>query len=179
MVIVCGENNIDEKPEKFSVEEEIVLTIKKIVNHPDYKPDNQKYGSLYPKGPYTGSDISIYHVHDSPLKFNNGKTKLKEKKLYPACLPKEKYSTSNRGIFAGWLDPEPYYRIEGEIDMDTYRNTYLLTRQVLVEEVPCEDPPWMNSNTYYPPSTVCYRDPSQTSCFLFGNSGSGGTLSLI
>ena len=36
----------------------------------------------------------------------------------------------------------------------------------------CEDPAWMESNTYYPPGTVCYRDPSLASCSLFGNSGS-------
>jgi hypothetical protein len=28
-------------------------------------------------------------------------------------------------------------------------------------------------NTFYPAGTECYRDPSQASCFLFGNSGSG------
>ena len=49
------------------------------------------------------------------------------------------------------------------------------------------DPAWMRSNedneakrrqfsnedTFYPAGTECYRDPSQGSCFLFGNSGSG------
>ena len=45
----------------------------------------------------------------------------------------------------------------------------------------CKDPAWMKSNTnafsneetFYPAGTECYRDPSQGSCFLFGNSGSG------
>ena len=45
----------------------------------------------------------------------------------------------------------------------------------------CKDPSWMRSNTnsfkneetFYPAGTECYRDPSQGSCFLFGNSGSG------
>ena len=51
----------------------------------------------------------------------------------------------------------------------------------------CKDPAWMrsnddneakqrqfsNENTFYPAGTECYRDPSQGSCFLFGNSGSG------
>ena len=31
----------------------------------------------------------------------------------------------------------------------------------------------MNTTTFYPASTECYRDPSQGSCFSFGNSGSG------
>ena len=49
----------------------------------------------------------------------------------------------------------------------------------------CKDPAWMksstngwsnpfsNEETFYPAGTECYRDPSQGSCFLFGNSGSG------
>ena len=44
-----------------------------------------------------------------------------------------------------------------------------------MEEVPCKDPSWMKTEegTFYPAGTKCYLDPSQASCFLFGNSGSG------
>ena len=40
---------------------------------------------------------------------------------------------------------------------------------------------WIQSSgttkdTFYPAATTCYRDPSQASCFLFGNSGSGVNL---
>jgi len=168
MQIVCGEHNIDVKPEKYSTEEEIVLTITEIINHPNYEPDTIRDGvKLDSKGPYAGSDIAVYRVDDEPLK-----TKMARKVLWPACLPKEKYTTQ-RGIFAGWLDPEPYYRIDEDRDLKTYRNNYLFTKQLQVEEVLCRDPPWMKSNTYYPPGTTCYRDPSMTSCFLYGNSGSG------
>ena len=31
----------------------------------------------------------------------------------------------------------------------------------------------MNTTTFYPAGTECYRDPTQGSCFSFGNSGSG------
>ena len=31
----------------------------------------------------------------------------------------------------------------------------------------------MNTTTFYPAGTECYRDPSKSSCFVFGNSGSG------
>ena len=43
----------------------------------------------------------------------------------------------------------------------------------------CQDPDWMNTSsidgqgTFYPAGTECYRDPLVSSCFLFGNSGSG------
>ena len=42
-----------------------------------------------------------------------------------------------------------------------------------VEKTECEDPKWMKTDTFYPKGTECYRDPSQNSCFTFGNSGSG------
>ena len=42
-----------------------------------------------------------------------------------------------------------------------------------VEKTKCRDPKWMNTSTFYPTGTECYRDPSQSSCFVFGNSGSG------
>ena len=42
-----------------------------------------------------------------------------------------------------------------------------------VEKTECEDPKWMNTSTFYPTGTECYRDPRQSSCFVFGNSGSG------
>ena len=43
----------------------------------------------------------------------------------------------------------------------------------------CKDPDWMKTSlvsgqgTFYPAGTECYRDPTTSSCFLFGNSGSG------
>ena len=45
----------------------------------------------------------------------------------------------------------------------------------------CKDPDWMNTSvstssgqgTFYPAGTECYRDPTTSSCFPFGNSGSG------
>ena len=37
----------------------------------------------------------------------------------------------------------------------------------------CSDPGWMESNTFYPAGTTCYRDPSCLTCVMFGNSGSG------
>ena len=34
-------------------------------------------------------------------------------------------------------------------------------------------PGFYKQSTFYPAGTECYRDPSQASCFLFGNSGAG------
>lgn len=92
--------------------------------------------------------------------------------MYPACLPKQTYD-SDRGIFAAWSDPEPVYRINNKTSLELYTLNYFYPRQVIMKEVNCTDPSWMKSNTYYPPGTVCYRDPSYASCVQFGNSGAG------
>ena len=53
----------------------------------------------------------------------------------------------------------------------------------------CRDPSWMRTSTwiqangttrdtFYPAGTKCYVDPSRSSCFLFGNSGSGVIRSI-
>ena len=94
--------------------------------------------------------------------------------LYPACLPRENEQYgSERGIFAAWNDPEPVYRVNGDATLQEYEQIYFYPRQVVMEEVECKDPEWMKSETYYPPGTDCYIDPSLASCVLFGNSGAG------
>ena len=76
--------NIDVRPEDFSEEREVILTIKNIINNPNYEQDNQNDDDLYSKGPYAGNDLAAFHVDDSPLKFDNESSKLREKELYPA-----------------------------------------------------------------------------------------------
>jgi hypothetical protein len=70
------------------------------------------------------------------------------------------------------MDPEPTYRIEGDERLATHTLNYFLPRHTQVQKVKCADPDWMKSKTYYPPATICYKDPSESSCFQNGNSGS-------
>lgn len=74
-------------------------------------------------------------------------------------------------FFAGWIDPEPLYKTS-ESTLEAFRHSYFIPRKVEVSNVPCADPDWMKSDTYYPPGTICYKDPTEGSCFRFGNSGS-------
>ena len=150
-----------EQPEKVSLENEVVLKIREIVNHEGYR-----------EGPYYGKDIAIYKVEVSDFYDEKDESKLKRGELYPACLPKPKY-TDEAGIFAAWVDAEPIYRVNDRKRIRQYTQNYLYPRQVQMEEVVCKDPDWMQSNSYFPPGTVCYRDPSLASCVLFGNSGAG------
>ena len=168
--IVCGEHSLAEEPETHSDETEVVLEIKEIIIHNDYSPGEPNSER---KGPYLGNDIAVYKVNSNNFNDKKGISRLIRKVLYPACLPKSSYGASKRGIFAAWNDPEPIYRVNDEMRIKQYTKNNLYPRQVEMEEVPCMDPEWMKSDTYYPPGTVCYRDPSLGSCTLFGNSGAG------
>ena len=162
--LVCGEWNIGDVPEINSEEEEVVLPIKKIINHPNYSTN----------GPGEGYDIAVYWVDETKLKEDGV---LKEGVLFPACLPiNEDISIGQRGIFASWKDPIPlyvYYGLDFDRTVDRYRNDELVLRHTRMDIVECKDPDWMESNTFYPRGVLCGRDPSCESCFDTGDSGSG------
>ena len=58
------------------------------------------------------------------------KRKMKRGILWPACLPKKK-STQKKGIFVGWLDQEPYYRVNTD-RISAYESFYLFRRKIEV-----------------------------------------------
>ena len=166
--IVCSQYNVDVIPESFTEENEKILTVTKITNHPDYDPGTDEDDGANLKGPYAGNDISVYHVDDT-------KFRLKEGEVWPACLPRDEGPSStgaSQDFFAGWLDAEPVYRVQETASLKDYRESYLLPRKSQVQLVECSDPAWMNSSSFYPAGTLCYKDPSESSCFQFGNSGS-------
>ena len=131
--IVCSQSSIQVKPEAGSNEETQVLHLAKITNHPNYSPGTEKDVGADLKGPYAGGDIAVYHLRD------DSKTKLKKamkaRKLWPACLPKrpEEY-TSKQGIFAGWIDQEPFYRVSTD-KISTYEMNYLTLRATQVQSL--------------------------------------------
>ena len=176
---MCNEYNVDAIPEVVTQEKEKVLEVLQISKHPGYNPGTGEDFGQNQKGPFAGNDISVYHVDDTNFRLTEGE-------LWPACLPKLEEPSSDLGstlsrsesseqlkdFFAGWMDPEPTYRIEGDERVATLRINYFQPRQTQVQKVKCADPDWMRSRTYYPPATVCYKDPSESSCFQNGNSGS-------
>ena len=129
MNMVCSSNSIQVKPEAKD-KRRVVLDLKRISNHPNYSPGTAEDKGPNLKGPYNGADIAVYHLTDE------SKAKLKKvmapKKLWPACLPKrEEEYTDNRGIFAGWVDQEPFYRV-GTDSIETYEINFLTLRAVQV-----------------------------------------------
>ena len=158
--IVCGEWSIEEIPEQFSFENELVLNILNITNHPAYDPQ---------LGPIGGNDIGVYHVDIKPLCDRNG---VKQGDIYPACLPRSSYQ-ENEAVLAAWIDPEPSWTFKNNRPYFEYRVNNLWPRQARITKTKCKDPAWMKgSNTFYPAATQCYTDPSGMSCHSFGTSGS-------
>jgi hypothetical protein len=144
------------------------IKIKEIRNHPNYIPLAKDSSN---GGPIGGSDICVYIVDDVKLA-----GKLNPNYLWPACLPRsddESYIAGNRGILAGWNEQRPPDYIL-KTTLQDYISQYLVTREALFELQPeCRDPDWMQSNTYYPPGTVCYTEAAWAASVQFGLSGSG------
>ena len=128
MNIVCSEYSLAIQPEQVSPEKELVLQIERITNSPDYEQGTDEDTGENLKGPYAGGDIAVYHITLESKK--KAKKRMREKTLSPACLPQKDYE-SERGIFAGWLDQEPFYRV-ATADIETYEEEYLTLRRVEV-----------------------------------------------
>lgn len=143
-----------------------LFTIQEIRNHPKYVAFNEAGNE---GGPIGGHDISVYIVDDSKLKMHPSS-------IWPACLPKAEdlYLQGSRGILAGWIEPLPAIIVEDQsTSLRTYALSNLWQRQSLYQRVPCADPEWMKSSTYYPPGTACYEGLAWANSLQFGMSGSG------
>ena len=128
MLIVCSEYSLQIKPESSSVEEEVVLFLDRITNFPGYATGTEEDTGANLKGPYAGGDIAVYHLTQESLELL--KSKMDKEKLWPACLPKKEYA-ENRGIFGGWLDQEPFYRLTTN-SIQAYESTYLTLKTLEV-----------------------------------------------
>ena len=172
--MVCGASSIAEVPEQLTVQNEVVLNVVSFTNHPKYNPS---------KGPIAGFDLAVYKVDDSPLRepdvvsFDSG--------IWPACFPKEEYVEEGPGVVAGWRDPMPIYFNYNNVEQNAYGYNLInkALRQARMEVMnECKDPDWMEiegDSSYYPQGVICAQDPSASSCFHFGNSGSGLLLPFV
>ena len=136
--IVCSEYSLAIQPEQVSVEKEVVLEIRKITNYPGYQQGTNEDTGENLKGPYAGGDIAVYHI--TPESKEKAKRAMEGGTLSPACLPESSY-TNPRGIFAGWLDQEPFYRLS-TTDISTYEKEYLTikTVEVYISKLPHFNP---------------------------------------
>ena len=128
MNIVCSEFSLAIQPEQVSVEKEVVLEIRKITNFPGYQQGTNEDKGEDLKGPYAGGDIAVYHI--TPESKEKAKKSMEGGTLSPACLPESSYASS-KGVFAGWLDQEPFYRLS-TTDIEAYEKEYLTIKTVEV-----------------------------------------------
>ena len=162
--VVCGEFSIEEAPEQLTPEEEVVMEVSSFTNHPLYDPA---------KGPIGGYDLAIFKVKDSPLRQYGA---MSRRGIWPACFPKKSYMEAP-SILAGWKDPRPSFLsyADDEEIARVYSLRNLQQRQTRMKlKAKCQDPKWMNikEGSFYPAGTICAKDPSSSSCLVFGNSGS-------
>ena len=163
--IVCRVYNVGPVPESETDEQELILTVTRIANHPSYSSGQEQETGNYTHGPYRGNDISVYHVNDDNLRLEEGV-------LWPACLPRLEFKDSDPAFFVGWKDQEPIHKLDDDVKVSSITHNDYFPRRVQVENVTCTDPEWMQSKTFYPARTLCFKDPSEGSCFQHGNSGS-------
>ena len=104
------------------------MKIEEIINFPRYQQGTEEDSGENLKGPYAGGDIAVYRITSASKK--KAKKSMKEGSLAPACLPQKGYK-GERGIFASWLDQEPFYRLS-TIDIRDYEREYLSIRKVEV-----------------------------------------------
>ena len=128
MNIVCSEFSLAIQPEQVSVEKEVVLEIRKITNFPGYQQGTNEDKGENLKGPYAGGDIAVYHITSKSKE--RAKESMEGGTLSPACLPESSY-TSSKGVFAGWLDQEPFYRLS-TTNIRAYEREYLTIKTVEV-----------------------------------------------
>ena len=126
--IVCSEHSLAIQPEQVSPEKELVLKIRRIINFPGYQQGANRDRGENLKGPYAGGDIAVYKI--TPESKKRAKKSMKEGTLSPACLPQRSYETE-KGLFAGWLDQEPFYRLSTG-NIQAYEREYLRIRTVEV-----------------------------------------------
>ena len=105
-----------------------MLFLDKITNYPRYTTGTEEDTGANLKGPYAGGDIAVYHI--TPKSKEKAKQRMQEGTLSPACLPQKDYE-SESGIFAGWLDQEPFYRLS-TTSIESYEKEYLTMRTVEV-----------------------------------------------
>ena len=129
MNIVCSEYSLAIQPEQVSEEKEVVLKIRKITNYPGYQQGTNEDTGTNLKGPYAGGDIAVYHVTSESKE--KAKKSMEAGTLSPACLPEESYKKES-GLFAGWLDQEPFYRLSTS-NITSYEREYLTLKTVEVK----------------------------------------------
>ena len=151
--IICGEwETGDIPPIKTGEKYNVVMNIKEIIQHPDYTVNTNSSA-------YLENDIAVFKVDDKIL------SKLHKKwKIYPACLPTGKRSTTE-GFHSGWSSPIPFNILRNfspgftTVFRDFFKQIHY--RMNIFEQCTDDnffigtiDPVFSPTDTFYPPGTI-------------------------
>lgn len=175
--VICGEFETggnftaEESGEEFN----IVLQIQSISVHPDYNITRGVTNSQY-----VIDDIATLH-----LKVNLSETEIS--RLTPVCLPPSPSQADKQfGLHAGWSAAPPAQFIqEYHPQFEPFTRDFHKMMHYNMTLLPCQDPKqYFDTNgitginityetdSYYPPGTICAREKNLEFCPTSGESGS-------
>ena len=111
-----------------------------------------------------------------------------KRRINPTCLPngngnQRDGQNAKNGIYSGWSNPPPFHYVQANAPLATpYYRDFLKQWHYKMEIVQCRDPtfPFIsfgtledpNTDTYYPPGTICAKEVNGKLCPTSGESGS-------
>ena len=166
--VKCGEWNTDTDTEE---EYGVILSIKKIVIHPEFNISRGEMNSQFVAG-----DIAVLKVED-----RNFEVQSRTHNIFPACLPSNNQLTTT-AVHSGWSRPPPLDYVTNYVSPHLpYYQEFSKQWHYAMKVTNCEDPQAhvetgapLNypTNSYYPPGTVCAVEKLGEFCPTSGESGS-------
>ena len=162
--IICGEWETGPTPASESGEEyNIILPIKNIIRHPEYKISRGDANSQF-----VSNDLAVFLVDDEELTTSDN--------IVPVCLPSANHQSSLNGVHAGWSSPPPLEFLEQNLPLFVpYHKEFFKQWHYFMKIRKCQDPEQnykYPSNSYYPPGTMCAEEKYNEFCPSSGESGS-------
>ena len=165
--ILCGEWQTGITPREVSGElYNVRLNIIQIVKNPGFDAT---------QGPIGGNDIAVFKTADKVV----GDRKM----LKAACLPPHSTERATLGIHSGWANAPEFHWLEenGPALTECYFDFFKQWHYHMDIQGKCQDsrvspviekPHVYESDSYYPPGTICAKDMFHKACFSTGESGS-------
>ena len=165
--ILCGEWQTGATPREVSGElYNVRLHILQILKHPGFDAS---------QGPIGGNDIAVFKTADIVV----GNSEM----LKAACFPPPSTERAAFGVHSGWANAPKIHWLEknGPALMESYSDFFKQWHYRMDIQGKCQDsrvspvllkPLVYESESYYPPGTICAKDIFRKACFSTGESGS-------
>ena len=188
--------------EKSGEKYNLVLAIEEIRRHPGFKIDQNVLRTNYLQDDlaaimvkvydmmntgyvrctlYTMSSYSLLQVTDEAAK------SFLKRRINPTCLPPDGNNRdghqAKKGIYSGWSNPPPFHYVQSNSPLAApYYRDFSKQWHYKMDIVQCKDPTFPfnisliledpNTDTFYPPGTICAKEVNNQVCPTSGESGS-------